>query len=355
MEKRMTNPFKIKTPNLKNRRTRKRIYNALMFAQSMLHAEHPAPLSRYELDREFSQAVTATGRWLRYHLLITHDNTWNHFQGKCKEYLLNVDGVKLLRELLEIDKPYNAFSGLTNRDNYKYLDTQLAVDWANERYPFDEITYNEKSNRYWNAIQNLRREIRNEYLKSNGLKYQYDMVCAAQTLLYQRYYQMTGKSLDMIIDYITNRDNIRERLSRELDLPIDSIKKLLTALFAGARVVASNHNDIYEICEYDNARIEWINQDVYMNMLRNEIKVLWKTLRNEIDYTGRITSSIKWKYYFSLERQVMDVIINHVKDKKHFILHDAIVVEQELDVSQIKSQIKSTTGFTIQLEESKFK
>ena len=51
----------------------------------------------------------------------------------------------------------------------------------------------------------------------------------------------------------------------------------------------------------------------------------------------------------------MDVIINHVKDKKHFILHDAIVIEQELDVFQIKSQIKSTTGFSIQLEESKFK
>ena len=349
------NHFRIKTPNLNNARTRKRIHNALGWAISRLDPIKPVSIPRNELYRELSQESTTTGRWLRFHLLKTDDV---FIMGRtCKYYTLNPEGVDLIRELMEIQRPYNAYTGLTMREQHETLDNALAVKWCLDNHPFDKIEYDEKKHRYYTALQNIRKSVRNAYMRENGLKVQYDLVCAAQTILHERYKQLTGKSLEIIQSYINNRDDIRNRLSVELQLPLNTVKKILTALFAGGRLVSNNRNDIFPLCEYDPARIEWLKQDPYMCLLRDELKEMWKAHRYYVKCKGnKITCSDKWIYYFSLEQEVMDVVFNHLDTNKHkyFKLHDAVVVENNniINITEMNKLIYKQTGLSVQLEAS---
>lgn len=349
----MTNPYKIKLPNFKNRRTQKRMLQALGMCQAMLNETEPKQLSKFTIDRYFSQQQNTTGKWLRMKLLVEHD-TFNAYSGQCKSYTINAEGVKLVEEILQVNKSYNAFSGLSDLHNNRTINHTLAVDWALENYPYDEITYREKSNRYWHPVQSLRKSIRNEYLLRNGLANQYDIVCAAQTLLSQTYTQATGKRLELIESYITNRDEIRKKLADQLDLPITTIKTILTALFAGARVVANHRNDIFQLCEHDIARIEWMKQDIYLTELRKEISTMWRGIKPLLKTDKRLNSRTRWKCYFALEKQVMDVIIKHAETNqiKYYIIHDAIATDVELNETQIKSEIKQQTNYQIEIERS---
>jgi len=349
------NHFRIKTPNLNNARTRKRIHNALGWAISRLDPIKPVSIPRNELYRELSQESTTTGGWLRFHLLKTDDV---FIMGRtCKYYTLNPEGVDLIRELMEIQRPYNAYTGLTMREQHQTLDNALAVQWCLDKHPFDKITYEEKSYRYFTPLTSMRKSVRNAYLRENGLKVQYDLVCAAQTLLHEKYKQTTGKSLEIIESYINNRDGIRNRLSVELQLPLKTVKQIITAIFSGAYIVSNNRNSIFPLCEYDPARIEWLKQDAYMCLLREEMAQMWKAIKPLVYCSGKkITSRDKNMYYFSLEKEVMDVVFNHLDTNKHkyFILHDAVVVEsnQIINITDMHKRIYKHTGLSVQLEAS---
>lgn len=349
----MTNHFKIDLPNFKNQRTQKRMLQALGMCKAFLDETKPKQLSKFVIDRYFSQQQNTTGRWLRMKLLKEHDG-WCAYSGQCKTYTVNPEGVKLVEEILQVNKSYNAFSGLSDIHNNQTINHTLAVDWALKNYPFRDITYNEKSSRYWHPVQNLRKTIRNEYLVRNDVTHQYDIVCAAQTLLSQTYTHITGNRLELIESYITNRDKIRSRLANELDLPIPVVKTILTALFAGARVVANHRNAIFQECEYDVARIDWIDQDLYITELKKEISTMWRGIKPALKTDKRLNSRTKWACYFSLEKQVMDVIIKEAQttNNKYFIIHDAIATQRELDETQIKSLIKDQTKFSIEIERS---
>ena len=342
--------MKIQSPNFNNRRTRKTIMNAYAFVNAMMGHDTKAPISFEVLLKEFSSCQSVTGKWLRYHLLECVDENYSMYVGTCKKYRKRPEGIQLIEEILDVYREFNAHTGLTRKEFNQKLNLDLSVDWAMKRYPFDQITYKEKSNRYWHGAQNLRKSVRNEYLKRNGLKYQYDLVCAAQTLLYDRFKTTSNKRLHTIESYLIDRDAFRHHLAKELQLPISSIKTILTSMFAGARL--SKIGSIYEACQYDKARIEWIKQDPEMIQLKKEITFMWKKLKPQIETEGtRLGPRDKWRYYFKLEKQVMDVIINET-NTKHYIIHDCIATEDELDTNQLTNKIFSLTGINIQLEKS---
>lgn len=358
----MSNPFKMEIPNLHNRRTYKRVYDALAFVNATFVNDEARPATRDHLNKYFSQSNSVTGRWLRHHLLKEVDESFNMWLGQSKRYIRNEDGCKLIEELLEISKPYNAFSGLTMKDKHLTLDMKMAVEWAVKEFDFDKIEYEYKTYRHWHPVQSLRKLVRAEYLKRNGVTEQYDLVCAAQTLLYQLYQRETGKSLDMIESYIANRDTVRNRLATEMELPVKKVKTIITALFAGARVVANVHNAIYQECYYDKSRIEWMKQDVYFNLLRDEIHEMWTALKPYVEHVKEddtsqrvLTSANKWRLYFSLEEVIMNVIREHLEanNKKYFLIHDAICTETDaLDITTIRSHIYNRTKFNINIEKS---
>ena len=349
----MTNHYKIQLPNFKNKRTQKRMLQALGMCEAFLSETKPVELSKFTIDRYFSQQQNITGKWLRMKLLNEHDG-WDMHSGKCKSYTRNPRGVQLVEEILQVNKSYNAFSGLSDTANNQTINHTLAVDWALKNYPFSSITYNEKSNRYWHPVQNLRKSVRNKYLVRNDITNQYDIVCAAQTLLSQTYTHATGRRLELIESYIANRDSIRNKLANDLDLPIHVVKTILTALFAGARIVSNPRNDIFQLCEYDFARIEWMKQDMYLSELRKEISTMWSGIKPLLKTDARLNAKTRWKCYFALEKQVMDVIIKHTQttNNKYFIIHDAIATQRELDIEGIKSQIKDLTNYSIEIERS---
>jgi hypothetical protein len=326
---------------------------ALGMCKAFLSETKPVELSKFTIDRYFSQQQNTTGRWLRMKLLVEH-NGWDMYSGKCKTYTVNPEGAKLVNEILQVNKSYNAFSGLSDTANNQTINHTLAVDWALKNYPFRDITYTEKSNRYWHAVQNLRKTVRNEYLVRNGIVNQYDIVCAAQTLLSQTYTHATGRRLELIESYIANRDTIRKKLANDLDLPIQVVKTILTALFAGARIVSNTRNDIFQLCEYDVARIEWMKQDMYLTELRKEISTMWRGIKPLLKTDARLSAKLRWKCYFALEKQVMDVIIKEAQDtnNNYYIIHDAIATQRELDQTLIKQLIKDQTKFSIEIERS---
>lgn len=324
--------------------------NAYAFTNALIGKDEQHPITFDVLLKEFSSSQSVTGKWLRYHLLECVDESYSMYLGKCKKYRKRPEGIQLIEEILDVYREFNAHTGLTRKEYNQKLNSEMSIDWAMKRYPFDQITYNEKSNRYWHGAQNLRKSVRNEYLKRNGLKYQYDLVCAAQTLLYDRFKTTSNKRLHTIESYLVDRDAFRYHLAKELQLPISSIKTILTSMFAGARL--SKMGSIYEACQYDNARIEWMKQDPDMIQLKKEISFMWKKLKPQIETERRrLGPRDKWRYYFKLEKQVMDIIINET-NTKHYIIHDCIATEDVLDTKQLSDKIFSQTGINIQIEKS---
>jgi hypothetical protein len=342
------NVLKLAKPNLNNARTRKRCLTAIGFCKAYL-SDKPKPISKHEIDRVFSQGQNATSKWLRYYLLEKH-HSHNMHAGTYDRYTLNKQGYDYVCEMLDLpqDGEFNANA---------ISDFKLAVSAAIERYPFDAIEYRDKSDRYYHGAQNLRKSVRNEYLKANGLGVQYDLVCAAQSLLYQRYLQLKPhEPLDFIADYPANRNSIRSRLADELQLPIDAVKIIITAIFNNATVSDNPRHEIYKICQYDPARIEWIKQDLYLSCLRKEIKAMWKALKVDIDLgeTRRVNGSLKAGLYRKHERHVMDVLITHIaaSGKKYFIIHDCIATElNSFTTDELQSAVRYATGIDVLIEE----
>lgn len=342
------NVLKLAKPNLNNARTRKRCLTAIGFCKSYL-SDTPQPISKHEIDRVFSQGQNPTSKWLRYYLLEKH-HSHNMHAGTYDRYTLNKEGYDYVCEMLALPQEDQFTANAIS-------DFKLAVSAAIEKYPFNAIEYRDKSDRYYHGAQNLRKSVRNEYLKANGLGVQYDLVCAAQSLLYQRYLQLNpDQPLDLIADYPTNRDKIRSRLADELELPIDTIKTIITAIFTNATVSANPRHEIFKLCEYDPARIDWINQDLYLTLLRKEISAMWKALKVDIDLgdTKRVNGSLKAGLYRKHERHVMDVLITHIaaSGKKYYIIHDCIATElNSFTTDELQSAVHYATGIDVQLEE----
>lgn len=349
----------MKTPNFENARTRKTLKNAIGMTIACLDAEKPRNLGTRFIDRYYGQQGKPTGDWLRKTLLISHSNTWSYGKrSKCKTYTYNPGGIELIKSILNYT---------TTIHQQTELDRTLALEWVKDTFVFDDIEYEDKSNRLWNPIQNLPKAIRSAYLSEMGLCYQYDMICAAPTLLHQMSWRHShGHVLEYIDDYINNRTDIRNKLANETGLPVANIKILINGLFAGARFGANKHCSTYQYVNQDRTIIEFLKQHVWFTGLRNDINQMWeylrpelpvitKTLKNGKTRKEQMTPRNKWNLYFSLERSVLNEIRSYLEleevNKKYFLIHDAFVSESlPFGIDDLERWIYERTGFNINLE-----
>ena len=356
--------MKLKNPNFNDPRVRRRMRLALGWVLSQMSVDE-IPKQLYCKDISSPNAIGMSSnnlsKWIKYHLLNTVNDSYSMDKGTCKTYTLNLSGTRMIAEILG----YNVFSGLSS--DLKALQIQLGVEYLKTHFPLNEIQYREKSNRYWNPIQNVKKEVRNRYLADNGLTEQYDIQCAAQSLTYQTYLRYTDKRLIMIENYIANRASVRRKIAQDVGLPETNIKQLLTAMNNNSRLQAHMKCETFYLAEYSTKKVIAFNNHPSIVYLKADISQMWKvigkhidrdqtTLSNGITRKTRINGSVKSQLYFSLEKQVMDIAYAYLNSiNKQFIrLHDAFITQpiNQTDINNITTQIKSLTGYNVVLDKS---
>jgi len=389
-------------PNLNDPRTLKRIKHALGFVRGcMSETESHAWGTRY-IDKHLGQINHKLGKFLRSHLLIETKSTWNKDSGICKEYKLNINGYHYIKDMYTY-KQYMSISNwksftktknvmemarlIDSNDNYNSYpivqqvnDSRLTTEWANDTFKteFDNLDfiYHDKSNRLWHPLQNVRKTDKKHILAENDLKYQYDIVCCAPTLIHQYSHQVPLIVIDdkyiqgpmdlylfAVHKYLNDRTSVRQQIANETEIPEKLVKIIINALFAGAQLGNNPTCAIYKLLNGDKARIEYLKQHPYIIELRNDIKIIWEYLRPVMTKRYATTktnkrrlvplsSREKWNLYFQLERRVLDVVRNYL-DKtgnKYFLEHDGFTTQKQVNENELLDEIYDKTGFTLQLE-----
>lgn len=357
----------MKQPNFNNKRTQKRIKNGLGYVLAVFGTDDTRSKDLYcrDIEKEFSSMSFPTGKFLHDKLLICTNTHWSMYSGKVKQYKINLKGVADVATIMGIDREYNGFTGLTDR--LSKLSIDLGVQWAIDKYNFDEIEYTQKSNRYWHPIQNLPKEIRNGYLVHHGLTEQYDVECCAQTLLHQAYLQQVKKPKNMMYleSYLKDRSSIRRKIADDVGISVEDVKVILTAMNNNSKLQADNRCKTFANVGYDKYKVILFNTHPFITGYKRDISEMWKELGKSVE-RGTITTKTgqtrkamlngkhKSSMYFGLEKQVMDVAYNYLDthNKKYIKLHDAFVTETLTtnQVGDITTQIKEITNYSINLD-----
>ena len=255
----------------------------------------------------------------------------------------------------------------------------LVVDAWVEREFGDQLkthafAYEDKSSRLWHPIQSMRREHKKRILAAYGLRFHYDIVACAPTLLLQHGQMLPDIpergiwTMDLWLfayqHYLKHRQTCRERLASLLGMDVSYAKTVLNSLFCGAKVGAGDNFSLYRLLG-SRDRIQRLKDDVFITDLRKDIKVLWSYIeptmtriekkdRNGRTYKVPLSSKRKWLLYFDLERQVLNAVKDFLGETGNtcFLEHDGWATRDAVDEKALLDYIKRMTGFSIQLEMS---
>ena len=343
-------------PNFNDPRVIDRCKLALGFACGVMSETKSHPWSTRYIDKYFSSYKHPLSKYLRKTLLICTDefycfNQLDAKKNKCKEYILNIEGVRFLREEL-------------NLSNIHYYPIVAEVAQSDHKDELDSgnFTYNDKSNRLWHPLQRYRKEYRTNILAESGYTHDYDIECAAPTLIYQ-YAQHLGMDeyLFALRRYLTDRTSVRNELALGLELDSGVIKEIVNALFCGATISTNKeHSDIYDILNGDISRIEYLKQNEFIKQLVSDIKTCWSYITPHMSRRRntksnrliKISCKEKWNVYFELERVVLNSVRNYldINSVRYFLIHDGWTCDKEIDREQLKNYVRNQTGYEIKFE-----
>ena len=307
--------------------------------------------TRY-IDKHFGSYRNPLSKWLRQQLLIVTDEFYRYDsnENKCKEYCLNGDGVRNLLEMMKINIPHT-YPSVVEVVKLEHLD-ELTTG---------KFEYADKSNRLWHPLQRYRRQYKTQILAEHGYQHQYDIECCAPTLIHQ-YAQHCGMDewLFALRKYLDDRQTIRQELAEQIELPVEAVKEIINAMFAGAVISKNNECDIFKILNGDVARIEFLQQHEFINQLKQDIKTCWvyitpRLSRRRNTKTNRllpVNSRQKWGVYFDLERRVLNSVRTYLDEKnyKYFLEHDGWSCDTEIDRDELSNFVRDKTGFMIKIE-----
>ena len=356
------------TPRFSDPRVQRRIRRAIGFACGAMSTTKSQSWSTRYIDRWFGVQSNPLSKYLRQQLLIETNSHWNKDTGKCKEYVLNQRGVDRLCDSIGLNKK-------TTTQLYPIV-LQVAQEEYQQELESGQFAYNDQSHRLWHPLQNLRRDLKRTVLEQNGYRYHYDIKCCAMTLIHQYAQQIPEITHDhrwqqgpmdlylfALRDYLRDRHGIRKQIATEADIDADTVKRIINALLAGAKLSCNPATEIYQILDGDRARIRFLQQHEYLTQLRADIKICWDYIRPTLPQRSRqdrnqrerrlpISSRQKWGVYFDLERQVLNEVREFLceTDNKHFLEHDGWSCEHELDRSSLSQRVLERTGFAVDFE-----
>jgi len=348
------------TFNFNDPRVRRRAASALAFVTTYTNAITPKSLSTRLIDQHLGQSQHPLSKYLRSLLLIEHDGHWNMMTGKTKQYLRNEAGCKELQLYLDPNTDYSSTAESL---------VSAHVEQYSEELTTGRFKYKDASNRHWHPLQNIPSETRRRELSRYGYSHIYDIKCAAPSIILHlaRDIGVKLKHTSTIEDYITNRCEIRSKLSRDLQLSVSNTKRLLNMLFNGAPVGFNGDLATTRLLRGDTRAINAVKAHPYIQALRSEITYIWRRISNhQIDgeyviprkyhsdgKKKRISGSDRWQLYFVYERRVMDVVTAYLDRQcaRYLIEHDGWSSNIQVDLSDLTDHVRSASGIdTIEFE-----
>jgi hypothetical protein len=355
-------------PNFSDPRVRRRVQRAIGFASGAVHPTRSRPWSTRYIDRWFGIQSNPLSKYLREQLLTVTNSHWNKDTGQCKEYVLNTAGVSRLSELI----------GIRSQDNTQlhHIVLQVAQEEYSTELESGNFDYSDKSSRLWHPLQNFRRAVKRDVLNSAGYQYHYDIECCAMTLIHQHSqripevrvnHKWQQGPMDLYLfalrDYLRDRTSIRNQIAQDCDIEPETVKRIINALLAGARLSTNDTTEIYRLLSGDVARIRFLQQHEYLIQLRADIRTCWDYIkptmprRSQLDRNQRqrmlpVSSKQKWGVYFDLERQVLNEIRAFLceTNNRHFLEHDGWSCEQPVDLAVLSARVHTATGFQLEFE-----
>lgn len=325
-------------PNFSDPRIRRRSIKALEFVEQRIKNSNTW-LSTREIARHFGwPRQNSLAQYLRQQLLICTDQYFNMQTGQCKRYTVNQEGTKQIKAQLGI--------------------TDLAPSISQEHQQqlrSGQFEYLDKSSREYHPLQNLPRRQKVPLLSRHGYRHEYDIKCAAQTLILQHARSLGFDRATPALDrYIQDRTSVRQELSESLGLDTLTVKKCLTAILNGASISQWHENHIFQLVNYSRPHIERLRENLYIQQYQREVRQMWRQIRKSLTLAPRQRFNAKMKslIYRSLEESVRSVIKRSLtKDKNRaFIEHDGWTCQRAVDIDRLCLQVRNKTGFVIELD-----
>lgn len=326
------------TPNFNDPRVRRRLTSALSWATQMLDEHKAKGWSTRHIDKRIGYSYDNIGKFARSTLLIEDSPYYSKDRGQAKQYRLNLKGVYSLSKVLGID------SG--PRTSKKKIGLQLAREHWRPVFEKETFEYEDKGNRYYNELQNIRSDIRAPLFASYGYVFNYDIQNAYPTLVLQYVKQNCNlrKPLTALEQYVQNSDLVRNQLAQRLGVDPKTAKKLIIAKFNGASLSPRGH------FAQSLTRLQFhkLKRDPWFSQLCSDIQRAWQRIaQTQQKRTWR--SHTRMQFYLELERSVMSVIRREFSKKNIpiFLEHDGWRSKDYIDPYLLGLRVRTQTGFSV--------
>ena len=213
------------------------------------------------------------------------------------------------------------------------------------------------------VLQGYHRSVR--YAALRGC-YEYDLEAAHQNILVQLLdrEQINFPELDVVRDYVSNKQGTREQLATDLNTSIDTVKEILQALTYGAQLTSNKRQKIYESCEGDVELIDRVINSPWLKKLASTFKIAHKHLvgknkiiKNAVGIEREIKEKAKAMAHIlqGYERLILDVLIaNSEPNDVALLVHDCIVYYTPKSTTELTRIVKENTGFELEFSEKQY-
>lgn len=212
-------------------------------------------------------------------------------------------------------------------------------------------------------IQGYHRSVR--YAALRGC-YEYDLEAAHQNILVQLLdrEQINFPELDVVREYVSNKQGTREKLATDLNTSIDTVKEILQALTYGAQLTSNKRQKIYESCEGDEELIDRVINNLWLKQFASTFKIAHKHLigknkiiKNAVGIEREIKEKAKAMAHIlqGYERLILDVLIaNSEPNDVALLVHDCIVYYTPKSTTELTRIVKENTGFELEFSEKQY-
>jgi hypothetical protein len=260
----------------------------------------------------------------------------------------------------------NGFTRESNRQRIYEIDRLLATS-REQNNPSIPVFYKEaKTGRYTAQsaiLQGYHRSVR--YAALRGC-YEYDLEAAHQNLLVQLLdrEQVDFPELEVVREYVSNKQGTREKLATDLKTSIDTVKEIIQALTYGAQLTNNKKQKIYEACEGDAQLIERVINNPWFKKLASTFKIAHKHLvgdtkviKNAVGIEIEIETKAKAMAHIlqGYERLILDVLINNSEPNDvALLIHDCIVYYTPKSTAELSRIVKESTGFDLEFSKKQY-
>ena len=213
------------------------------------------------------------------------------------------------------------------------------------------------------TLQGYHRSVR--YAALRGC-YEYDLEAAHQNILVQLLdrKQINFPELDVVREYVSNKQGTREKLAIDLNTSIDTVKEILQALTYGAQLTSNKRQKIYESCEGDEELIDRVINSHWLKQFASTFKITRehlvgdnKVITNAVGIKREPETKAKAMAHIlqGCERLILDALITNSKPEDVALLvHDCIVYYTPKSTTELTRIVKENTGFELEFSEKQY-